>query len=558
MEYCKMIENEEKLQCANKHSQNPVITILLDTDFVGAQRLACQQCIQNNLRPFNGISLTQGISKIQQMRSKIYNEILNLFLQNQIKMQSFKNKISQWKEQLLLTIDEIQSNLEIWMQELETLKNSYKQYSLLNEIDKVIIQLDKLIEQEKQQFQQRIQKFKDQYQTKIYKKIDSLQNLIQDQLQNLYEDSIIIKEIPQSSKSFFEQQQRESNQVVINQLNKSDRVEYRLIHEAYQRQFSRALDFNHDNSLMAASSDQNIIIWKFQEGKLNNKETVLTGHKNDVFCIVFSKKMNWIVSGDKNNQIISWIERVNNQGKSQWESFVSVKQHKQFILCLYLNKNEDELISSSADSKIKVWKVECKSNKIEYKYSLSEHKSFVDKVDLNSTETQMVSCGRDKKIILWEKDGNNKWKFKCNVAQSTNDYGLRIGFLQDDTIVQCQYSQPFLQVFKLQNGKFSQCQNLKVQLKEIIAEVSKDSEDPKNDITFFQLKYLEQQKVLVFKSNRYIYFMKQSSNSNLIYSCDPIDCKTFLCYGNITNNGRYLVIWNEKRLGFQVYEIEYR
>ncbi|CAD8129540.1 unnamed protein product [Paramecium sonneborni] len=230
---------------------------------------------------------------------------------------------------------------------------------------------------------------------------------------------------------------------------------------------------------------------------------------------------------------------------------MEIYAYKSFILCLHLNQNEDELISGSGDFTIKIWKVECKSYKIQFLYSLNKHEGYVDKVNLNSKETQMVSCGWDQKIILWKKDGNNKWQFKYIVKQSNQDFGLRICFLSD-TIVWCQYKQLFLHVFKLQNGTFQERSDLKVQLKEIITE--------NNYIGFnlFQLKYLEQQKVLIFKSYRYIYFMKVSLNSNLMFVCDPIDCQSIECYSNITNNGRYFVIWNKKTFQFQIHEIYYK
>ncbi|CAK59384.1 unnamed protein product (macronuclear) [Paramecium tetraurelia] len=551
-----MIENEEQLLCSNnQHIPSPAIAILLDKDLEGTQQLVCQQCVLNHIGCLNGISITQGLVRIQQLKEQIFDQIGILFQETFHYLKIFQEKILQVKQEFLQTINQVIDPLELWMKQLEELKEGYSQYSIYTEINNLTKPTDLLIEQEKQQFQNRIQKINNQYLTKTAQYLKVLDNFIADKKLllklNQLQDSTSNKEKILNEESVNTGQQKESNQA-ISQSYKQERIQHKLIQEVYQEQECHALDFNKDNSLVAASCKENIKIWKFIEGQLINQNILLTGHESDVFCILFSKKINWIVSGDKTNQIRSWIECKDVQGKTYWQSSLPLEVHKSEILCLHLNKNEDELISASGDSTIKVWGVNCNLNKIEFQYSLEKHTSYVDKISLNSTETNMVSCGWDQQIIVWEKDDSKRWQFKYIVEQSIEDIGFRIGFLQDDTVVWCQLCEPFLHVFKLQNGTFQERSDLIVKLQNI------KTENNYNDFNLFQLKYLQQEKVLIFKYNRYVYLMRETLDSTFIFPCEPIDCQSIECYGNITDNGRYLIVWNEHSKQLQSFEIEYQ
>ncbi|CAD8162364.1 unnamed protein product [Paramecium octaurelia] len=557
MRNCKMIENEEQLQCINnQHIHRSAIIILLDKDLEAKERLACHQCLITHLGNFNGISINQGLSKIQQLKEEIFDEIEIHFSKTYNCLKTFKEQILQIKQEFLQTLNQVIEPLEQWMKQLVELKEGYSSYSLYTEIENLTKPTNLLIEFEKQQFQDRIQKMNTQYLTKTTQYIKVLDNFITDQqlllkLNQLQESTLNQEKILSIESVNAEQQIKESSQV-ISQSYKQERIQHRLIQEVYQEQECYALDFNKDNTLVAASCKENIKIWKFIEGQLIDQNILLTGHESDVFCIVFSKKINWIVSGDSTNQIRSWIECKDIQGKTYWESSLSLEMHTSEILCLHLNNSEDELISASGDSTIKVWGVNCNLNKIEYQYSLEKHTNYVDKINLNSKETQMVSCGWDQQIIVWEKDDSKTWQFKYIVEQSIEDIGFRIGFLQDDTVVWCSLSEPFLYVFKLQNGIFQERSDLLVKLGDI------KTENNYNDFNLFQLKYLQQQKVLILKYNRYVYFMRESLDSTFIFPCDPIDCSSIECYGNITDNGRHLIVWNENSKQLQSFEIEYQ
>lgn len=75
------------------------------------------------------------------------------------------------------------------------------------------------------------------------------------------------------------------------------------------------------------------------------------------------------------NSLRCWINRNKKSWFSShsWEGSKAYTHHVNSILCLLLNENEDELISSSSYHSIKIWNVKSGDNSIEYKYSLDKH-----------------------------------------------------------------------------------------------------------------------------------------------------------------------------------------
>jgi WD40 repeat protein len=54
--------------------------------------------------------------------------------------------------------------------------------------------------------------------------------------------------------------------------------------------------FDSTGSLLIWGCNQNIKVWEFKKGILIEKATLI-GHKANINCFVFSKKLRWFVSG---------------------------------------------------------------------------------------------------------------------------------------------------------------------------------------------------------------------------------------------------------------------
>jgi WD40 repeat protein len=80
--------------------------------------------------------------------------------------------------------------------------------------------------------------------------------------------------------------------------------------------FCSALAFNQVGSIMVSGCKCNIKVWSFHKGKLSKLKT-LTEHCDYVYCLVFSKKLNWFASGSRDFTIRGWKEEENNWISSQ-------------------------------------------------------------------------------------------------------------------------------------------------------------------------------------------------------------------------------------------------
>ncbi|CAD8062008.1 unnamed protein product [Paramecium sonneborni] len=595
---CQMIEQQNELRCSNNHQDQPIIMVLLDEEYQQNQRFKCPLCLAKIKGKVNCLSYEEALIKIQDQKDQVYS-LVTTFVTNNIKeLDDFLNHIEIIKTELIQTISQIENHINLWKSQLLQLSKQASSYSILKEIDNINISNESLIDQEKYQFIEKLNQVNDAFQCKTINHFKSLREIFNKeqtsqifqmiQKDNRENEQLLNEQCLQTEIQLNNDQKESSNQQlaqtecsnlentekdklvqsnehenilqqsctnenIINELSQlQEKTYYKLQGELQQKEACIALAINFDGSLVAASCNNDIKIWKFQNGNMIDQKIILKGHENIVFCIIFSKKINWFVSGGTDNQIRCWTEKNKRSWFSShnWEGSKAYIQHTNSILCLLLNENEDQLISSSCDNSIKIWNIKCSDNSLLFQYSLEKHKNQVFQISLNSKETQMVSCSEDQQIILWGKDVSNKWEFKYTIDHNINDYGLRINFLSDDTIFWCQFSQPFIHVFKLENEKFQQQSNMKIQLKSL-------SEDCNwCDYCFFPSKYNNQKQVLIIKQNKYIYKIQQNQDQQYQLDSSFIECSAACIYGAIQDNLQHIIIWNKELKLFQIYQIQ--
>ncbi|CAK82465.1 unnamed protein product (macronuclear) [Paramecium tetraurelia] len=336
--------------------------------------------------------------------------------------------------------------------------------------------------------------------------------------------------------------------LIINQLPLSS-ISYNLLFEIEYKDDCSALAFNKQGTLLATACKSDIKIWKVDVGKLIDQNIILKGHSNQVRCLVFSNKQNWLISGGNDQQILCWKEHEQDNSSNNWICSQPFKMHRNYVYNLILNQNEDELISCGADHSIKVWKANASENSIQFLYSLDQHQHYVYQISLNSSETQLVSCSMDTDIIIWErKDENQHWKFSTKIEKSIKDHGHRVGFLADSLIAWTQYEKGDLHIFKQQDGKFIQMPQMKISLK---------SQNTQDIYIMFPLIFNTQKKVMIVRHNRYVSLFELGSNEQFSIIGEPIDCQTGDNYGTLSRDGKYLVIWNDVTKQLKVYQIQY-
>ncbi|CAD8199190.1 unnamed protein product [Paramecium octaurelia] len=288
-----------------------------------------------------------------------------------------------------------------------------------------------------------------------------------------------------------------------------------------------AVAFNKSDQIMISGSGSSIKTWLFNNGQLVEIDT-FEAHDDNISCLVFSQHSNSFISGSMDFTIKIWKEK----SLLKWESSQAFLEHTDFISCLILSQNEDFLFSGSYDRTIRVWKLDFRVNSLQQVQCLESHTNLVFCLSINSSESQLVSCGQDQQIILWEKGNGNQWNFKQKVEQSIQDLGFRIQFISDTQFIWINKgSKGCLCFFELENGLFIEKQNKQINL----------GEDDCEDKDFFPIQYNNQRNVVVIKHRKSIYIYKKEEDNNitLLSNIQIFDNPEF--YGQLTNDGKYLV-----------------
>lgn len=89
------------------------------------------------------------------------------------------------------------------------------------------------------------------------------------------------------------------------------------------------MSFNFSGSILATGCEKNIKLWEFNGGTMT-ESTILEGHSDIVYCLIWSKKYNWFASGSADNTLRCWKEHA----EKDWVSTDPGNHHKNRIFCL--------------------------------------------------------------------------------------------------------------------------------------------------------------------------------------------------------------------------------
>ncbi|CAD8132545.1 unnamed protein product [Paramecium octaurelia] len=159
-----------------------------------------------------------------------------------------------------------------------------------------------------------------------------------------------------------------------------------------QDQFCFVIAINQDNSIVAVGCNSQISIYEFKQGMMKQIQ-ILNQHIGDVFTLKFMIKSKQLISGDNGGSIVIWSSYDNNQ----WNFSQTIQGHRNQILCLILNTNEDLFISSNSDSSIKFW---MKQNEWIRQQKITVHNSYAYQLSLNEQQDKVISCRYDNRILL--------------------------------------------------------------------------------------------------------------------------------------------------------------
>ncbi|KAF5373710.1 hypothetical protein D9758_000745 [Tetrapyrgos nigripes] len=125
--------------------------------------------------------------------------------------------------------------------------------------------------------------------------------------------------------------------------------------------------------------------------------TILTGHADEVWHIVWSHKGDFLASASKDRTAIIW--RVGSEG-TDWEAHQILREHPYPVGTLTWSP-DDSMMLTSADHIVKVWNTKTG----QCLRTLTEHLETVTTLHWLSDGSGFVSGGLDRKIIYWSADG---------------------------------------------------------------------------------------------------------------------------------------------------------
>ncbi|CAD8105107.1 unnamed protein product [Paramecium sonneborni] len=548
-----MIEREKDLRCSNNHKQ-PILMVVLDPKLELNQRLLCADCIKGFKTNVTTMGYELVCKTIRENQNQKIETIEKLVQQNVIQIEELLGNIHKLKSQIAFQLDEIIGFSSGWIQNLQQVGHDHSHYSFHAELRNIIT---KSLENknDKSILINEINTVNDFWKLKINEKLELLNNFKQYQkcqeiLLNINRQIDVKEEGIQSQKlSQQKELQIQSVQDLCqsqNRINLEDQIQIQLKDDFIkQNNKCYAIAFNKSGSQMVSMNNFDIRIWTMNEGKLN-LESTLYGHSSYIYCLIYSKLQESFISSSNDKTIICW-KKIN---QNDWKKSHQYRQHKGWIGSMVLNKNETQLFSGGGDFQIIVWQVDLNQNELQYLYSLEKHTNSIRAISLNDSENVFISCGDDQQIIIWEIGQHNKFQFKQVFTQFINSTGCHLKFLNDNQFIWVPYSKElnFICMFQQKLGIFTEDTENRIQL---------NSNNNKNvGCSLFPIVYLKDKNALFIRSKNIIYILRELDGKFLVVN--QLNCITNWNFGTVTDDGKYLVVWDDHKKGYQSIELSYK
>ncbi|CAD8212981.1 unnamed protein product [Paramecium octaurelia] len=312
--------------------------------------------------------------------------------------------------------------------------------------------------------------------------------------------------------------------------------------QSYKHETCIALAINNDNTMLLTGWDVKTLVHIFKQGVLKQFK-FLNHHSAEVSTLNFCVKNSNIVSGSLDGSIV--ISSIQQIAKSKW---IQKLKGLQDILCLVISpQSEDFIVAGSQDNSIKFW--QCINKQFSYSQSIFEHSGSVSGLSYCQQEDKIISCGIDCLILLIEQVKNNavvSWVVKQKIQ--VDQFGYRLSFINNKIFVfqpeQCNNSN--LIIYTLNDQKqFTESNKLSI------------TDGGLSCYYFFPLIYNNKKNILINKNNNYvnvIRVLKQGKEEECVEFRleQAIDFKDNCNFGTLSNDGEYLVTWDQDSYKIQV------
>ncbi|CAD8214638.1 unnamed protein product [Paramecium octaurelia] len=328
--------------------------------------------------------------------------------------------------------------------------------------------------------------------------------------------------------------QTQTNQEIQSLTNQSNikPFNYQLIsqYSISQNEWCFAIAINKDCSILLAGCYSQIKVFEFKQG-ITKQTQILSDHKNQVYTLNFMKKSNQFISGSCKSMII-WQLNYNNQ----WISQYILNGHTHYIMCLILNNNEDLIVSGSDDNTIKFW---MNKNEWSCQQTIKDHSGSVFGLSLNQQQNRIVSCGSDQLLLIMEQQGQNKdWIVIQKITVEQIAY--RVCFIDNNMFTLSLHGKEQISVFEMNsiNQQFTKTTDINVKYGQY-------------DDCLFAQQYINSKCIVASKNGEYVNLITKKLNGHFVTQ-QSIHFNTHLLYGGMSDNGEYLITWDNKSNQIQI------
>ncbi|CAD8189365.1 unnamed protein product [Paramecium pentaurelia] len=216
-------------------------------------------------------------------------------------------------------------------------------------------------------------------------------------------------------------------------------------------------------------------------------------------------------------------------------------KYRQTIGSLLLNNNENFIISGSYDSSIKFWN---KQNGWLCQQTIKDHTNYVYSLSLIEKQDKLISCSLDSQIFVIEYSQNDQ---KWNVIQKikVEQHGRRLSFINDNQFTFQPYIQEQMHVYYInsRNQQFFKSKQITVKSGSLCC------------INQFPQQYLKCKCLLVNKNGYRINLIRKLQNGDFLTE-QTIKFDHPHIFGQLSDDGEYLITWDQKSKEIQIRKCE--
>ncbi|CAD8045560.1 unnamed protein product [Paramecium primaurelia] len=304
---------------------------------------------------------------------------------------------------------------------------------------------------------------------------------------------------------------------------------YNLVNSIKQQQKCHSIIFNQISSMLIVTCNENLKIFQFKQGNIK-QISFINGNLYNNNCLLFINLQNQFISSNSNGQIRFWSLNLLKNNKS-----LQCINNDQKINCMLKNREENLLVTGQA-YQITFW---VRNNQWKFLKSF-EVDEEVHGLTLNESSNMILACGRFNYILVIKKIIND---WILTKSFHILEGGVRILFYQENKFAFQPWCGNFLQIYTIDaKNEISLIQEVKIK-----------NQQMKTCAFYSPLQFIQNKSIILNKNQNCLILIILKENGELINQ-QTIQFHFPYVYGQLSNDGNYLVSWERHIKKIQIWQ----